>query len=41
MFIVYIRRNCEPGFPKLLVVKWLGLSVTVRVRVRVRAWDRE
>ena len=29
------------GHPKLLVVKWLGLSVTVRVRVRVRAGDRE
>jgi len=36
---VYIRRNCEHGFPKLLVVLWLGLSVTVRVRAR--AWDRE
>ena len=29
--------------PKLLVVKWLGRSVTIRVgvRVRVRAGDRE
>ena len=39
--VVHIRWNSVHGHPKLLVVKWLGLSVTVRVRVRVRAGDRE
>ena len=27
------------GHQKLLVVKWLGLSITVRIRVST--WDRE
>ena len=34
--VVHIRRNSVHGHPKLLMVKWLGVSVTVRVRVRVR-----
>ena len=36
---VCVRHNKEKtvyGRPKLLMIKWLGLSVTVRVRVRVR-----
>ena len=37
--VVHIRRNSVHGHPKLLMVKWLGVSVTVRVRVRVRAMD--
>ena len=34
---VHIRRSSVHGRSKLLVVKWLGLGVTVRVR----AWDRK
>ena len=33
---IHIRRNSVHGHPNLLMVKWLGLSVTVRVRVRAR-----
>ena len=36
---VHIRWNSVQGCSELLVVKWLGLSVTVRVRVR--AGDRK
>ena len=34
---LHIRRNSVRSCPKLLVVKWLGLSVRARVRVRARA----
>ena len=34
--VIHIRRNSVHGHLKLLMVKWLGLSVTVRVRVRAR-----
>ena len=37
--VVHTRRNSVHGCSKFLVVKWLGLSVTVRVRVR--AGDRK
>ena len=33
---IHIRRNSVHGHLKLLVVKWLRLSVTVKVRVRAR-----
>ena len=36
---IHIRLNSVHGNPKLLMMKWLGLSVTVRVRDRVT--DRE
>ena len=34
--VIHIRRNSVHGHSNLLVVKWLGLSVTVRVRARDR-----
>ena len=36
---IHFKQNSVHGHPKLLVVKWLGLSVTVRVRVRIKARD--
>ena len=32
--VIQIRWNSVRVHPKLLVIKWLGLSVTVRVRAR-------
>ena len=32
--VIQIRWNSVCVHPKLLVIKWLGLSVTVRVRAR-------
>ena len=32
---IHISRNSVHGHPKLLMVEWLGLSVTVRVRNRL------
>ena len=37
IYMVHIRRNSVLSCPKLLVVKWLGLSVTVRVTDRAGA----
>ena len=34
--VIHIRQNSVHGRSKLLVVKWLGLDVTVRVGVRAR-----
>ena len=39
IYAIHIRRNSVHGYPKLIVVKWLGFSVAVRVRVR--AGDEE
>ena len=38
--MTFVRYMLDGSRPKLLVVKWLGLRVTVRLR-RVRAGDRE
>ena len=38
IYAVHIRRNSVHCHSKLLLVKWLGLSVTVRVRARDGEW---
>ena len=37
IYMLHIEWNSVRSCPKLLVVKWLGLSVTVRVKVRAGA----
>ena len=34
--MIHIRRNCVHGLPNLLVVKWLGLWVTVRFLFKLK-----